>query len=199
MSQKRAVSPRSIEPASARANRAVRIGADAEEPATVPAPGSSVVRSRPVTNDRVAVRRGGSWLERFENCPLGARASARSALQVDTDELDPWRHAERRRRLVGKRDLQKFLHDRCGEMTTGGAATKMTRLVVAKINSDDNVRCETDEPCVLFVVRGPRFPRDRLSDLAHHRGRAALNDAFHHRRDLIGSHRIENLLAPVDQ
>src|SRR5262245_17503473 len=191
------VRPRSIQPASAGADCTVGVGADTEEPSTVAAPGSSVIR--PFTNDRVAVRRGRSRLESFENGPLGARAGARSALQIDTDKLDAWRHAEWRCRLVDERDLQKFLHDRRGEMTTSGAPPKMTRLVVAKINSNDYVRREADEPGVLFIVRGPRFSRDRLSDLAHHCGRAALDDAFHHRRDLIGGHRIEHLLAPVDQ
>src|SRR5262249_31548627 len=133
------------------------------------------------------------------NGPLGARASARSALQIDADKLDAWRHAERRRRLVDKRDLQKFLHDRRGEMTTSGAPTKMTRLVVANINSHYDVPRAPDEPGVLFVVPGPRFSRDRLSDFAHHRGRPALDDTFHHGCDLIGGHRIQHLLAPVDQ
>ena len=75
----------------------------------------------------------------------------------------------------------------------------MARLVVAEIDADREIGREADEPDILFVVGGAGLAGDRLADLAHHGRGAALHDAFHHRGDLVGGHRIDHLLAPVDQ
>ena len=45
----------------------------------------------------------------------------------------------------------------------------------------------------------PVLPAIGLPTVAHDRRGAALHDAFHHRGDLVGGHRIEHLLAAVDQ
>ena len=45
----------------------------------------------------------------------------------------------------------------------------------------------------------PVLPAIGLPTSRTHRRGAALDHAFHHRGDLIGGHRIEHLLAPVDQ
>ena len=81
----------------------------------------------------------------------------------------------------------------------GRASAEMARLVVADIDADRDVGREADEPDVLLVVGGAGLAGDRLADLAQHGRGAALHDAFHHRGDLVGGHRIEHLLAAVDQ
>src|SRR6185503_2135573 len=78
----------SVKAAGARANCAVGIGtnADAPRPLDVPAIAAS--------NDRVTVRRRCSArLERLENCPRGLGPCANPGLRIDTNELDPRRHA----------------------------------------------------------------------------------------------------------
>ncbi len=75
----------------------------------------------------------------------------------------------------------------------------MARLVVAHVDADREVGREGHEPSVLLVIRGAGLAGDRLADLAHGRAGAALDHAFHHRGDLVGGHRVEHLLAPVDQ
>ena len=45
----------------------------------------------------------------------------------------------------------------------------------------------------------PVLPAIGLPTCLHHGRGAALHHAFHHRGDLVGGHRIDHLLAPVDQ
>src|SRR5271169_161481 len=87
-------------------------------------------------------------------------------------------------------------------MAAGRTATEMARLVVAHIDADHDVRRVADEPGVLFVISGARLSGDRLAELLLETGArsgAAQDYTFHHGGDLIGGHRIEHLLAPVDQ
>src|SRR6185312_15048366 len=75
----------------------------------------------------------------------------------------------------------------------------MAWLVVTHVHAHHDVRREADEPHVLLVVGGAGLARDRLADRTHDGGGATLHHAFHHRRDLIGGHRIDHLPTPVDQ
>jgi hypothetical protein len=87
-------------------------------------------------------------------------------------------------------------------LSAGGAGADGPRLVVAKIDADGEIGREADEPHVLGIIGGAGFAGDRLAHFlleADAGGGAALHDAFHHRGDLIGGHRVEHLLAPVDQ
>src|SRR6201999_2519973 len=127
---------------------------------------------------------------------------ARAGLEIDADELDAGRHAERHRRFVGERDLQEVLDDRGRENAAGHAAAERARLVVTDIDAGDDVGRETDEPRILEVVRGAGLAGDRLADLfleADAAGGAALHNAFHDRHHLIRGHGVEHLLAAIDQ
>src|SRR5882724_12184193 len=84
-------------------------------------------------------------------------------------------------------------------MSAGSTLAEVARLVVAHIDTDDDVRRKADEPCILFVVGGAGLAGDWLADFLHHRRRAALYDGFHHRGDLIGGHRIQHLLPAIDK
>ena len=63
----------------------------------------------------------------------------------------------------------------------------------------DEIGREADEPGVLLVVGRAGLAGDRLADLLHDRRRAALHHALHHGGDLVGGHRVEHLLAVVDE
>src|SRR6476469_8346328 len=85
---------------------------------------------------------------------------------------------------VGKRDLEKLLHDRRRHMAAGLAATERLRLVVADIDADHEVGREADEPGVLVVAGCAGLAGDGLADFlaeADARSRAAQHDAFHDR------------------
>src|SRR5262245_40923407 len=84
-------------------------------------------------------------------------------------------------------------------MTAGGEPSDMSRLVEAEIDAADDIGRKADEPDILLVIGRAGLAGDRLADFTHHRGRATLHDAFHHRGDLIGGHRIDHLFAVVDQ
>src|ERR1700722_10191200 len=84
-------------------------------------------------------------------------------------------------------------------MAAGGKARDMPRLVEAHIDAAHDVRREADEPDILLVVGGTGLAGNRLADVPDHGRGAALHDAFHHRGDLIGGHRIVHLLAAIDQ
>src|SRR5262249_10527468 len=83
------------------------------------------------------------------------------------------------------------------EMTARRSATKVTRLVVAEVNANDYIRRKADEPRVLLVVGRTGLASYGLSNLSHDGRCPSLNNAFHHRRDLIGGHGIENLLPTI--
>src|SRR5262249_62108680 len=100
---------------------------------------------------------------------------------------------------VDRPHLETSLRCRCRRMTPRPAPAKVPRLVVAKIDSDDDVRRIADEPRVLPVVGRAGLACHGLSNLTHDGRCPSLDNAFHHRRDLIGSHGIENLLPPIDQ
>ena len=84
-------------------------------------------------------------------------------------------------------------------MTAGRPASEVAWLVVANVAADHEIRRKADEPGILLVVGGARLAGDRLTYLAQHGRGAALHDALHHRGDLERGHRVEHLLAPVDQ
>src|SRR4030088_1577317 len=84
-------------------------------------------------------------------------------------------------------------------MSAGSTLAEVARFVIAHIDTDDDVRRKADEPRILFVVGGAGLAGDRLADFLYHRRRAALYDAFHHRGDLIGRHRIQHLLPAIDK
>ena len=70
--------------------------------------------------------------------------------------------------------------------------------VEADIDADGELGGETDEPGVLVVVRGAGLAGDRTAELLGAGSGAALHHALHHRGDLVGGHRVEHLLAIVD-
>src|SRR4051794_41941774 len=78
--------------------------------------------------------------------------------------------------------------------------TEMSGFVVTDIDANHDVGREADEPGVLFIVGGPGLAGDRLAKSCEGGSRGAgLHHAFHHRGDLVGGHRVQYLLAAVDQ
>src|SRR5262249_50450999 len=128
----------------------------------------------------------GAGLEGFEDCSLGRGPCPRPALQIHAYELDARRNAERRRRLVGKCDFEKFLHNRRCEMTARRAATKVTRLVIAEVDSNDDIRRKADEPRVFLIVGCTGLACYGLSNLTHDGRCPTLNHASNHPLDLRG-------------
>src|SRR5258708_30100970 len=149
--------------------------------------------------DCVVFGRSGSGLEGFQYDARGSGPGALTGLDVDADELDAGRHAERHCRLVGQRRLEEILGDRRREVAAGSVAAEMARLVVAHVNTDYEVGREADEPGILFVGGGAGLAGNRLLDLVQHSRGAALDHTFHDRGDLISGHWIKHLLAPIDQ
>src|SRR5208282_4308191 len=141
----------------------------------------------------------GAGLEGFEDHVGVARGGAHAGFGVDADELDAGRHAERDRRLVGERDFEEIADHRRREVTTGRQPRDVARLVVTHVDATDDVGREADEPDILLFVGGAGLAGDRLADIADYGRGAALHDTLHHRGDLIGGHRIDHLLAAVDQ
>src|SRR6266566_1985712 len=151
-------------------------------------------------DDGIAVRRSGARLERFDDdfsAPAGA--GAQPGLRIDADQLDAGRRREIHARLVDQRHLQEVLDDGGGKMTARRAAREMPRLVIADVHADGQVRGVADEPRILLVIGGAGLAGNRLPDLLDHRRGATLDHALEHPGDLEGGHRIEDLLAPVDQ
>ncbi len=148
----------------------------------------------------VGVRRGGARLERFEDrAGPFARAGAGAGGEVDADQLDARRHAERRRRLVLQRLLQEVQGDGAREAAAGRPVAQRARLVVADVDAHREVGGEAHEPRILRVVGGAGLAGERLADLLQDRGRAPLDDALHDRDHLVGGERIEHLLGIVHQ
>src|SRR3546814_12726268 len=80
------------------------------------------------------------------------------------------------------------------------AAPERHGRIEADIDAGDEVRRIADKPGILLVVRGPGLTGHRaVFDVDLAGGSAAADDAFHHRGDLVGGNRIEDLLAIVDQ
>src|SRR5262249_20310359 len=127
-----------------------------------------------------------------------ARAGAQAAVEVDADELNAGGRRERHTGLVGERGLEEVTDHRRRGMAAGRVAPERARLVVAEIDADREVGCEADEPSVLGLVGGAGLAGDRLADLAQNRRGAAYHDTLHDRDHLVGGHRVEYLLAPVD-
>src|SRR5262249_52834983 len=97
------------------------------------------------------------------------------------------------------RHLEEVSDDRRRDMAAGRTAAEMPRLVVTDVDADRDVGRIADEPGVLFVVGGAGLAGDRLADRLHHGPGATLHHAPQDRRDLVGGHRIDHLLALVDQ
>src|SRR5207248_5930685 len=148
----------------------------------------------------VIIRRHGARLERFQDGAAAlARTGARAALGIDANQPDAGGNLERGRRLVGERELHEIFDDRSGGMASLRRPAQTAGLVVAKIETDDEIRRKADEPDVFSVTGGAGFAGNRLADLAHDRRRAALHHPLRHRGDLIGRHRIEHLLPAIDE
>src|SRR5215831_3623382 len=158
---------RSVQATCTRANRPLRVRIDPKAPGTPSLLWRVLSVGGSIADHRVAIGWRGAGLEGFQDCPLGPGPCPRPALQIHADELDARRNAERRCRLVGKRDFEKLLHDRGCEMTARRAAAKVTRLVVAEIDSNNDVRRKADEPRVLLIVGRAGLSCDGLSNLTH--------------------------------
>ena len=150
------------------------------------------------TDDAVIIRRGGAGLEGFENTPV-ARAARMPDLASTRISLMPAGTRNGTAGLSASATFRKSLTIGAARWPPVRALAERARLVVADINADHDVGRKADEPDVLFVVGGAGLAGDRLADRAHDGGGAALHDAFHDRGDLVGGHRIDHLLAPVDQ
>src|SRR5215470_19331160 len=122
---------RSIQPAAAYS--AIRLRADADSVSAAHG------------GDGIVFGRCGAGLEGFQNGARGSRPGTLAGLDVDADELDAERHAERHRWFVGQRCPEEIPGDRRREMPSGGAATEMTRLVVSHIDADHEIGREADE------------------------------------------------------
>src|SRR5689334_17196725 len=170
-----------IEAASPRSHRTIGIGTDTDAPG--PSYAATAFRGIPAADDGIAVRRGRTGLEGFQDRALRAGSGAHAGFEIDADQFDAGWNAERHRRFVGQRDLEEVFHDRRGQVPTGSAASKMPRLVVTHIDTDHDVRREADKPCILFIVSRTGLACNRLTDFLLEarpcRG-AAQNHAFHH-------------------
>src|SRR4029077_11066497 len=79
-----------------------------------------------------------------------------------------------------------------------GTISDMARLVVSHEHAHDEIGREADEPDVLLVVGRAGLAGDWLADLLHGSAGAPQNHTFHHRGDLIGGHRVDHALTPID-
>ena len=128
-----------------------------------------------------------------------ARGSRQAGLQIHALHLDTRRSAERNRRLVGKCDLEEIADHRSRHISTRLAVSHGRGIVETHINADDEVGREADEPAVLLVIGGARLARDRTVQHFELLRRAALDHAFHDVDHLVRRHRIDDLLAVVDE
>src|SRR5258708_34052477 len=92
-----------------------------------------------------------------------------------------------------------MLGGRRGDTAALRGPAQSARLVIAKIESDDEIGRKADEPDVFCVTGGAGLAGDRLADLAQDRRRSALHHTLEHRGDLVGGQRIEHLLPAVDE
>src|SRR5690606_11957700 len=93
----------------------------------------------------------------------------------------------------------ELLEDRGAEATTRGALAHRLRLVEAHEDANNQIVRVAYEPGVFFFVRGASLARNGMAQFCNRGGRTALDDTFHHRRDLVGRHRVKPLVAVVDQ
>src|ERR1700743_1083645 len=70
------------------------------------------------------------------------------------------------------------------------ASSERTRLVVAHVDADHEVRREADEPGVLGLVGGAGLAGERLADFLQRGRGTGIDDTFQHRGDLVGGHGI---------
>src|SRR5690606_26766502 len=66
-------------------------------------------------------------------------------------------------------------------------------------HTDHEIRREANEPRVLLIVGRTGLASHRAIEALQYLRRATLHNTFHHRGDLISRHRIEYLIAVVDQ
>src|SRR5690606_34918526 len=89
-----------------------------------------------LANHGIAVGRLRAGLEGFEDHALVARLGAEARLGIDADQLDAGRHAERLRRLIGERGLEKIADDRSRVLAAGDTAAERARPIVTEIDAD---------------------------------------------------------------
>src|SRR5690606_19592570 len=95
--------------------------------------------------------------------------------------------------------LHKGLEYWRGQAASRIATTKRGWSVVTQEYADHQIRCKAYEPSILLIVCRAGLASHRTIKALQYLRRTALNDAFHHRCDLIGGHRIKDSIAIVDQ
>src|SRR5690606_507127 len=88
--------------------------------------------------------------------------------------------------------------DRHNHAAAGGGRAHGTWLVEANIDAHGEFGREADKPGILIVVGRAGLASYRAIERACSSAGTALHYAFHHRGDLVGRHRVEHLLAIVN-
>src|SRR5581483_8097420 len=138
-------------------------------------------------------------LESLEDRRLVPGSGGQAGLVVDPDQLDARRRAEGSGRGAGERLAHEIAHHGRGEHAAGLAMTERVRLVETEIDADDEIGRKADEPGVLVVVGGAGLAGDRTIEHLQLLRRAALDHPFHDVDHLEGRHRIDDLLAVIDE
>src|SRR5690606_32034636 len=138
-------------------------------------------------------------LESFHDHIRIALIGTHTGLAVDSDDRHALRHAEIHFRRSGQSLLHEGLEHRRCETAARIAAAKRCGRIITHEHADYEIGRETNEPGVLLIVGRTGLASHRAVEALQNLRRAALNDAFHHRGDLISGHGIEYLITIVDQ
>ena len=102
-------------------------------------------------------------------------------------------------RLVGKSRLHELCEYRRGKPATRCIPAHALGLIKADEDRNDEVRREANEPGVLLIIGCACLAGDRTFQSTQFGRRAALYHTFHHGRDLVGRHRIKDLITGINQ
>src|SRR5690606_32220479 len=120
---------------------------------------------------------------------------ALAAAPVDAHHAHTRRREERPSVPLFARVLHELLEDRCRHAPALRPTAKAAGLVIADVDAAYDIGRATYEPHVGRPARRAGLAEQRHVEIAQHRRRAALDDAFEHMRDLVRGSRVEDLLA----
>ena len=118
---------------------------------------------------------------------------------MNGDQLNGAWNAEWHCSLIFQGEFHEVCNNRGRQFTTSAPFAHRFRIIITNINAHSQVRREAYKPSIPLIIGCSSFASHWFAKDLHFLSCAALNNAFHHRSDLIGGIRAHHLLAIVNQ